>query len=177
MNIYDFNITKIDGTDKSLKDYKGKILLIVNTATGCGLTPQYEAIESLYKKYKENGLEIIDLPSNQFLNQAPESNEEIAKFCTSKYNTTFETFAKVDVNGENEIPLYTFLKAEKPNDTDNGGMQMLHEKLKGIFEVGQNDIQWNFTKFLVDTEGNVINRYAPTVTPEELEKDIIKLIG
>lgn len=176
MNIYDFNIKKIDGTEKSLSDYKGKVLLIVNTATGCGFTPQYEGIESLYKKYKDSGFEIIDLPSNQFLNQAPESNEEIAQFCTLKYNTTFETFAKVNVNGEDEIPLYTFLKAEKPTDTDNGGMKMLHEKLKDIFTVGENDIQWNFTKFLVDKDGNVVNRYAPTVSPEEIEKDILNVL-
>ena len=153
MSIYDFTVKNNKGEDVSLSEYKGKALLIVNTATGCGFTPQYEGLENLYKKYKEQGFEILDFPCNQFGNQAPGSDEEIHSFCTLKYATTFPRFKKVDVNGENEAPLYTFLKKEK------GGL------------LGSN-IKWNFTKFLVDKSGNVVERFAPTATPESLEEKI-----
>ncbi|MGE4214284.1 MAG: glutathione peroxidase [Anaerotignaceae bacterium] len=176
MGIYDYSVKKVDGSEVSLKEYEGKVMLIVNTATGCGFTPQYEGLEKLYANYKDKGLEILDFPCNQFLNQAPGTNEEIVSFCKLKYDTNFETFAKIEVNGDNASPLYQFLKQEKPEEIDNGLMDGLHEKLKGIFSVGKTDIQWNFTKFLVDREGNVINRFAPTVTPEELEAHIGKLI-
>lgn len=157
MSIYDYNVKTRDGKDFPLKKLKGKVLLIVNTATGCGFTPQYEGLEKLYKKYHKDGLEILDFPCNQFGNQAPGSNEEIHNFCTLKYNTTFDQFAKVDVNGEHEIPLYTFLKNAK------GGVM-------------GSKIKWNFTKFLVDRDGNVIKRYAPTDTPEKIEGAIKELI-
>lgn len=155
--IYDYEVNTRDGKTKNLSEYKGKVLLIVNTATGCGFTPQYEGLENLYKKYKDKGLEILDFPCNQFGNQAPGTNEEIHEFCTLKYNTTFPQFAKIDVNGKNESPLYTYLKKQK------GGI------------LGKN-IKWNFTKFLVDKNGNVIKRFAPTDTPESLEKNIIELL-
>ena len=157
MNIYDFTVKTRKGEDFSLSEYKGKVMLIVNTATGCGFTPQYEGLENLYKKYHEKGLEILDFPCNQFAGQAPGTDEEIHEFCTLKYNTTFDQFAKIEVNGKNESPLYTYLKNQK------------HGLMKAI--------KWNFTKFLVDREGNVVERFEPTTTPEKMEKDILKLLG
>lgn len=157
MSIYDYAVKDRNGNDVSMSNFKGKVLLIVNTATGCGFTPQYEGLEKLYKKYHEKGLEILDFPCNQFGNQAPGTNDEIHNFCTLKYNTTFDQFAKIDVNGENEIPLYTFLKKEK------GGLM-------------GGKIKWNFTKFLVDREGNVVKRFAPTDTPEKIEGSIKALL-
>lgn len=176
MGIYDYSVKKVDGSEVSLKEYAGKVLLIVNTATGCGFTPQYDGLEKLYAQYKDKGFEILDFPCNQFLNQAPGTNEEIVSFCKLKYDTKFETFAKIEVNGDNASPLYKFLKQEKPEETDNGLMEGLHQKLEGIFKVEKTEIQWNFTKFLVDRDGNVIGRFAPTVTPEELEEHISKII-
>ena len=157
MNIYDYVVKNRKNEDVSLSDYKGKVLLIVNTATGCGFTPQYEGLENLYKKYHEKGLEILDFPCNQFGNQAPGTADEIHEFCQLKYNTSYDQFAKIDVNGENEEPLYTFLKGAK----------------KGLIN---SNIKWNFTKFLVDKEGNVVERYASTVTPEKIEKKIVELL-
>lgn len=157
MTIYDFVVKNNKGEDVSLEKYKGKIMLIVNTATGCGFTPQYKGLEELYQKYKDKGLEILDFPCNQFAGQAPGSDEEINNFCTLKYNTTFDRFAKIDVNGDNQAPLYEYLK----------------DKQKGLF--GKN-IKWNFTKFLVNRDGEVIHRYAPTTTPDNIEDDIIKLL-
>ena len=157
MNIYDYVVKNRKNEDVSLSDYKGKVLLIVNTATGCGFTPQYEGLENLYKKYHEKGLEILDFPCNQFGNQAPGTADEIHEFCQLKYNTSFDQFAKIDVNGENEEPLYTFFKGAK----------------KGLIN---SNIKWNFTKFLVDKEGNVVERYASTVTPEKIEKKIVELL-
>lgn len=157
MSIYDFNVKKRDGSDFSLSELQGKVLLIVNTATGCGFTPQYEGLQKLYTKYHDKGLEILDFPCNQFGSQAPGSNDEIHEFCTLKYKTEFDQFAKIDVNGDEESPLYTYLKDQK------GGA--LGKKIK-----------WNFTKFLVDRSGNVIDRFSPTTTPEKIEQDIIKLL-
>ena len=157
MNIYDYAVKAKDGTEVSLKDYEGKVMLIVNTATGCGFTPQFEGLQDLYEKYQERGFEILDFPCNQFGNQAPGSDEEITDFCSSRYGITFPQFAKIDVNGENEAPLYTYLKSQK------GGI------------MGKN-IKWNFSKFLVDRQGNVIDRFAPTTTPEALDKEIAKLL-
>lgn len=157
MNIYDFNAKDIKGGDVKLDKFKGKTLLVVNTATGCGFTPQYEGLEALYKKYKDKGLEVLDFPCNQFAHQAPGTNSEIAHFCKLKYDVSFPQFAKIEVNGENEHPLYTYLKNEK----------------RGVFG---KSIKWNFTKFLIDKQGNVIKRYAPTTTPAKIEKDIIKIL-
>ena len=158
MNIYDFTVKDSKGNDVSLSKYKGKVLLIVNTATGCGFTPQYEGLEKLYKEYKDKGFEVLDFPCNQFLNQAPGSDEEINSFCTLKYDTTFPRFKKIDVNGENAIPLYKWLKEQKG----------------GIFGSA---IKWNFTKFLVDREGNVVKRFAPATPPLKIEEDIKKLLS
>ena len=140
-----------------MADYKGKVLLIVNTATGCGFTPQYEGLQKLYDKYKDQGLEILDFPCNQFGHQAPGTEEEIQEFCTLKYKTTFPLFAKIDVNGKNADPLFTYLKNQQ------GGF------------LGD-DIKWNFTKFLVSRDGKVIDRYAPVTKPESIEDDILKLL-
>ncbi|SDA18420.1 glutathione peroxidase [Ruminococcus sp. YE71] len=157
MTLYDINVIDRKGNEVSLGEYKGKVLLIVNTATGCGFTPQYEGLEKLYLECRDKGFEILDFPCNQFGNQAPGSDEEITQFCTLRYNTTFPRFKKIEVNGENESPLYTFLKKEQ------GGL------------LG-NNIKWNFTKFLVDREGRVIERFAPTVTPEKLAAKVKELL-
>lgn len=177
MSIYDFKVKDTKENEVSLGDYKGKVLLVVNTATGCGFTPQYEGLEALYEKYKDRGLEILDFPCNQFLNQAPGTNQEIAQFCQLKYNTKFPTFAKIEVNGKNEHPLYAYLKKEHSSDTTNDETAGFLDKLK---KLGQNvigtDIKWNFTKFLVDREGKVIGRYAPTVKPEDLAAKVEELL-
>ena len=157
MSIYEYSVKAQDGSDVALEEYRGKVLLIVNTATGCGFTPQYEGLQDLYEKYQSKGLEILDFPCNQFGNQAPGSDEEITDFCQSRYGVTFRQFKKIKVNGEGEEPLYTFLKAQK----------------KGVMG---NNIKWNFTKFLVDRDGNVTDRFAPTVTPEKLEEQVAKLL-
>ncbi|HHX78856.1 MAG TPA: glutathione peroxidase [Acholeplasmataceae bacterium] len=157
MKIYDIKVKTIDDTESTLKQYEKKVLLIVNTATGCGFTPQYEGLQKLYDKYQEKGLEILDFPCNQFGNQAPGTIKEINSFCSLNYGTTFPRFAKVDVNGENEAPIYKYLKSKK----------------KGLLV---SKIKWNFTKFLVDREGNIIKRYAPTYSPSKIEKDILKLL-
>lgn len=153
MTIYDFSVKARDGSDVSLKDYEGKVLLIVNTATGCGFTPQYTGLQNLYDKYKEKGFEILDFPCNQFANQAPGSDDEIHTFCTGRFGIKFPQFAKIDVNGKNESPLYTFLKKEQSG--------FLGSKIK-----------WNFTKFLIAKDGSVLCRFAPTDTPEKLEEHI-----
>lgn len=157
MNIYDFSVLDPKGNEVSLSKYKGEVLLIVNTATGCGFTPQYEGLEKLYKLYHEKGFEVLDFPCNQFLNQAPGTDEEIAGFCTLKYDTTFPRFKKINVNGEDASPLWKWLKKQKG----------------GLFGSA---IKWNFTKFLVDREGNVVKRYAPVTAPEKIEEDIEKLL-
>lgn len=153
MSIYDFKVKGINGEQVNLADYKGKVLLVVNTATGCGFTPQYEGLQDLYEKYQAQGLEILDFPCNQFGGQAPGTEEEIVDFCQSRYGVTFPQFAKVIVNGEGEEPLFTYLKKEQSG-------------------VMGSKIKWNFTKFLVDRNGNVIDRFAPTVTPEKIEAKI-----
>ena len=157
MKIYDFKVRNAKGEEVSMADYKGKVLLIVNTATGCGFTPQYEGLQKLYDKYKDKGLEILDFPCNQFGHQAPGTEEEIQEFCTLKYKTTFPLFAKVEVNGKNEEPLFRYLKSQE------GGF------------LGD-DIKWNFTKFLVSRDGTVVGRYAPITKPESIESDIQKLL-
>lgn len=177
MTVYDFKVKDAKNNTVSLADYKGKVLLIVNTATGCGFTPQYKGLQELYEKYKDQGFEILDFPCNQFLNQAPGTNDEIVSFCQTKYGTTFKTFAKIEVNGKNEDPLYTFLKKEASKDTENSETSAFLEKLK---KLGQNvvgtDIKWNFTKFLIDRNGNVAARYNPTLTPGDIDGKIAELL-
>lgn len=158
MSLYQIKLEDINNNVVELEKYRGKVLLIVNTATKCFFTPQYEGLEWLYKKYRENGLEILDFPCNQFAKQAPGTIEEIDKFCVNNFNTSFPRFAKINVNGEDESILYTYLKR--------------HEK--GLFN---KKIKWNFTKFLVDQEGRVIKRYSPLVKPVKISKDIQKLLN
>ena len=179
MAIYDFKVKTRSGEEKSLEDFKGKVLIIVNTATGCGFTPQYEGLENLYKAYHEKGLEILDFPCNQFGSQAPGSDDEIHNFCSLKYNTSFDQFSKIEVNGENEDPLYTFLKCEITEDIIDGlKNKMAMGAIEKISTTCQKDgdIKWNFTKFLVDKEGNVVARYSPTYKPEDMEEKIKELL-
>ncbi len=157
MNIYDYKVKDMNNNEISLSDYKDKVLLIVNTATGCGFTPQYAGLEAMYKKYKDKGFEVLDFPCNQFLGQAPGTAEEIHTFCTSKYNISFKQFAKIEVNGKNEESLYTYLKKEQ----------------KGF---GGSKIKWNFTKFLVARDGKIVKRFGPATTPEKIDKEVEKLI-
>ena len=154
-------------------------MLIVNTATGCGFTPQYEGLEKMYQKYHDKGLEILDFPCNQFGNQAPGTNEEIHEFCTLKYNTTFPQLDKVEVNGENESPLFTFIKSQKGFEGFPGIMgKALIPVVKAMDPDYKNNsnIKWNFTKFLVDREGNVVERFESTISPEKIEEKIQELI-
>lgn len=157
MTVYDFKVKIMNGDEKSLSDYSGKVLLIVNTATACGFTPQYAGLEELYRKYSDKGLEILDFPCNQFAGQAPGTDDEIHTFCIGRFGITFPQFDKLEVNGENESPLYTWLKAQK----------------SGVFG---GRIKWNFTKFLIDRKGNAVARFAPTTTPASLEKEIAALL-
>ncbi len=156
-SIYDFTVKAQDGTDRNLEDFRGKVLLVVNTATGCGFTPQYAGLQELYDSYREQGFEILDFPCNQFGNQAPGSDDEIHEFCVGRFSMTFPQFLKVDVNGADEAPLYGWLKSQQ------GG-------------IGGASIKWNFTKFLVDRKGQVIARFAPTTTPEQIERRIVELL-
>lgn len=177
MSIYNFNVKNVDGEEISLSKYKGKVILVVNIATACGLTPQLEGLENLYQKYNEKGFEILGFPSNQFLEQNKEDGKETVKFCMLNYGVTFENFEKVDVNGENANPLFVYLKEQKPNDKENEASKGLLEKLKSLGQVFPgSEINWNFTKFLIDKEGNVVERYSPSYTAEEIEADIEKLL-
>ena len=156
--IYDFTVNDIHGKPVKLDRYRGKVMLVVNTASECGFTPQYKGLEAMYEKLHDKGLEVLGFPCNQFGGQEPGSEKEIAQFCELNYGVTFPMFAKVDVNGNNTAPLYKFLKSEKP----------------GL--LGSEAIKWNFTKFLVDREGNVVKRYAPNDTPESIAKDLEKTL-
>lgn len=157
MSIYDFTATDITGKDVSLSDFKGKVLLIVNTATGCGYTPQYEGLEALYRQYHDQGLEILDFPCNQFGSQAPGTEAEIATFCQTKYDVTFRQFAKVKVNGKEAHPLFVYLKEQQSGPKGKA-------------------IKWNFTKFLVDRDGNVVSRFVSAVKPEDMASEIAALL-
>ncbi len=180
-NVYDFTVKDRRGNDVSLTEYKGKVLLIVNTATRCGFTPQYEELEALYKVYKEQGLEILDFPCNQFGQQAPGTEEEIHQFCTLNFGTEFPQFKKIEVNGENEAPLFTFLKSQRGFqgfDKNHKIGALLDEMLSKADAdyASKPDIKWNFTKFLIDREGNVVERYEPTTDTKEIEEAIKKLL-
>lgn len=178
--IYDFKVKKRDGKDLSLKDLKEKVILIVNTATGCGFTPQYEGLEKLYKEYHDKGLEILDFPCNQFGHQAPGTDEEIHQFCTAKYKTSFDQLKKVEVNGDETEPLYVYLKKEISEDPEPKGMKnkiamKAITKVPGVSKE-KGFIKWNFTKFLVDKSGKVVYRFGPTDKPEEMEDKIKELL-
>ncbi len=178
--IYDYSVKTRKGEELKLSEYKGKVILIVNTATGCGFTPQYEPIEQLYRDYHDKGLEILDIPCNQFGEQAPGTDEEIHEFCTIHYNTTFPQMKKAEVNGPNELPLYTYLKSQK--GFEGFGEHSLREKVERRLNAAHpdwrstSDIKWNFTKFVVDREGNVVARFEPTSDMIDVENCIKSLI-
>lgn len=155
--IYDFSVEDSHGRQQPLSQYQGKVMLVVNTASKCGFTPQYKELQALYEAWHEKGLEILAFPCNQFGQQEPGSNEEIQQFCQLNYGLTFPVFAKIEVNGKDAHPLYKYLCSEKKN-------------------ILSANIQWNFTKFLIDQNGNVVNRYEPSVKPKEIEKEIQKLL-
>ena len=177
MSIYDYTLPKPDGTEVSLADFKGKVLLIVNTATGCGFTPHYEPLEKMYEEYHDKGLEIIDVPCNQFREQAPGTDEEIHQFCTLKYNTQFPQYKKSDVNGENALPLFGYLKSQRGFEGFGKGpvALMMSQMLKKIPKDNP-DIRWNFTKFVVDREGNVVARFEPTNDMKTVEECVASLL-
>lgn len=158
MNFYDFVAKDINGKDINMNQYKGKVVLVVNTASKCGFTPQFKGLEELYNEYKEKGFEILGFPCNQFKNQDPKSNKEINNFCQLNYGVTFTMFEKIDVKGPNAHPIFKYLK----------------EQTKGLLN---DEIKWNFTKFLIDSNGNVVKRYAPTTSPSKIKKDIENLLG
>ncbi len=179
MSIYDFTVEKQDGSEVSLSEYKGKVLLIVNTATRCGFTPQYDELQSIYDLHHKDGLEILDFPCNQFGEQAPGSNEEIHSFCTVKYGIGFPQFAKIDVNGENAIPLYKYLTE---NTTFGGFSGPKGLMLKGIAKKMDKDynnngkIKWNFTKFLIDRDGEIVARFEPTDSLDDVKAKIEEIL-
>jgi glutathione peroxidase len=157
-NIYQFDVPKLGGNSQPMEDYKGKVLLVVNTASKCGFTPQYKGLESLYKEYKDKGLMIVGFPCNQFGKQEPGSDSEISEFCELNYGVSFPMASKIDVNGDSAHPIYTYLKAELP----------------GV--IGSKRIKWNFTKFLINRDGKPVKRYAPNVKPEDIAADIKALL-
>ena len=173
--IYEFKTHSNKGAEVDLAQYEGKVLMIVNTASKCGFTPQYDGLEALYQKYKDQGLVIIGFPCDQFAGQEPGSNEEIAEFCRINHGVTFPLMAKTEVNGANAEPIFEYLKSQAPTEEYNGLKAKAAAKLfKTISKSVEkdSDIKWNFTKFLVNRNGTSIKRYAPTTTPEEIEKDL-----
>ncbi|MDR1220390.1 MAG: glutathione peroxidase [Treponema sp.] len=177
MNIYDFTVKDNKGEAVSLSVYRGKALLIVNTATRCGLTPQYEGLEALYKKYQSRGFEILDFPCNQFGGQTPEDDAGITEFCTINYGASFPRFAKIEVNGENTDPLFVWLKENAPEEEADEVSRAFEERIKAFSPfTSPDDIKWNFGKFLIDREGVIRIRYAPVAVPEKLEGDIESLL-
>ena len=174
---YDYKVTKRNGEELDLSTLKGKVVMVVNTATGCGFTPQYAPIEEMYKKYHDQGLEILDIPCNQFGKQAPGSDDEIHEFCQLHYNTTFEQMKKSDVNGENELPLYTFLKSQKGFEGFGKGKMATLLKFTNVGKKKSDpSIRWNFTKFIIDREGNVVARFEPTIDMAVVEEFVKSLL-
>lgn len=179
-SIYDFKFKNRKGEEVSMADFKGKVLLIVNTATGCGFTPQYEGIEKLYEELHDKGFEVLDFPCNQFGHQAPGDDNEIHEFCTAKYKTQFDQMAKVEVNGDEALPLWNYLKLEIPDDPEPKGMKnklamKAISKIPGISKE-KGFIKWNFTKFVVDRNGKVVYRFGPTDEPKDFADKIKELI-
>ena len=175
--VYDFSVKDKTGKEISLSEYEGKVLLIVNTATGCGFTPHYEPLEAMYKELKDKGFEILDFPCNQFAGQAPDSDDKINEFCTLKYGTDFPRFAKIEVNGEGALPLFAYLATEKPFEGFGKGIKnSALDKFAGMNNKKFGDkayIKWNFTKFLIDRSGKVIARFEPTTDMEEVKQAVI----
>ena len=180
MSFYDYTVTNRHGEEVSLKDYEGKVVLVVNTATGCGFTPQYEPIEKMYEAYHEKGFEVLDIPCNQFAGQTPGTDEEIHEFCTLKYHTQFPQMKKSDVNGENALPLYGYLKEQKGFEGFGKGpmafaMGVMLKKIDKHYAENP-DIKWNFTKFVVDREGNVVARFEPIADIKKVEECVVSLL-
>ena len=179
MNVYDFTVKTRKGEEVKLSDYRGKVLMIVNTATGCGFTPQYKELQAIYDAHKDDGLEILDFPCNQFADQAPGTDEEIHTFCTGRFGITFPQFAKCDVNGENAIPLYQWLTSSTTFDGFNGPAGLM---LSGVVKKMDKDyknngnIKWNFTKFLIDREGNIVERIEPTLDMKKVKEKVEALL-
>ena len=175
--VYDFTVKDRQGNEVSLSDYAGKVLLIVNTATGCGFTPHYDPLEAMYKEFRDQGFEILDFPCNQFANQAPGTEDEIHEFCTLKFGTEFPQFAKIDVNGDSADPLFAFLATEKPFTGFGKGLK--NAALSKFTEMNNKQfgdkayIKWNFTKFLIDREGRVVARFEPTVDMAEVREAVV----
>ena len=180
MNIYDYSVPRPDGSELKLSEYKGRVMIIVNTATGCGFTPHYEPLEKMYEAYHEKGLEIIDIPCNQFAGQTPGTDEEIHQFCTLKYNTKFPQMKKSDVNGENALPLYGYLKSQQGFEGFGSGVKAMAMKVaaksKDKDYKNNPDIKWNFTKFIVDRDGRVVKRFEPTADMKAVAEYIKKLM-
>ena len=180
MSIYDFEYTSIENQPVKMSDYKGKVLLVVNTASKCGFTPQYKGLEELYQKYKDRGFTIIGFPCNQFMKQEPGNNQEISEFCSVRYGVTFPLSGKVDVRGETAIPLFQYLTSQKEFKGFEKGLKnktfglMLRNRYKDGFH--DNQIKWNFTKFLIDRNGNVVSRHESPVKPKDMAGDIEKLL-
>ncbi|MBQ6250254.1 glutathione peroxidase [Ruminococcus sp.] len=180
MSVYDFTVKAQDGTEVALSDYKGKVLLIVNTATGCGFTPQYDELQDIYEEFQAKGLEILDFPCNQFGEQAPGSDEEIHSFCTGRFGITFPQFAKIDVNGDNAIPLYKWLVENSTFEGFGKGPKAL--AMGGVMKLMDKDyknnskIKWNFTKFLISREGGIIGRFEPTNSMKDLRAAVEKAL-
>ena len=180
MSVYDFSVKGRDGSVVSLKEYAGKVLLIMNTATGCGFTPQYEGLQELYTDLKDKGLEILDFPCNQFKEQAPGSNEEIHAFCTGRFGVTFPQFAKVEVIGENASPLFRYLSENTTFEGFGKGPKAL--AMKAVVKTMDKDykhngnVKWNFTKFLIDREGNIVARFEPTTDVAEVRKKVEEIL-
>ena len=180
MSFYDYSVKNPKGEDVSMKDFQGKVVLVVNTATGCGFTPQYKDLETMYEAFHDKGLEILDIPCNQFAGQTPGTDDEIHEFCTLRYNTRFPQMKKSDVNGENELPLYTFLKSQQAFKGFGKGakalaMGVMLKKIDKDYKNNPN-IKWNFTKFLVDREGNVVDRFEPTEDMKVVSEKVAELL-
>jgi glutathione peroxidase len=178
MGIYDFDVTAADGSTRHLRDHAGHALLIVNVASKCGLTPQYEGLEAMHRDLHGRGLDILGFPCNQFGGQEPGTDEEIQEFCSAKFDVTFPVLAKIDVNGPDADPLYSYLRAEAPGDfgPDSGPLYE-HVKSSRPEAIGTDEIKWNFTKFLVGRDGEVLRRYEPTVAPGQIHADLDELLG
>ncbi|WP_153338722.1 glutathione peroxidase [Nocardia aurantia] len=177
MSVYEYSVTTANGETKSLGDYKDRVILIVNVASKCGFTPQYAGLEALHQATKDRGLDILGFPCNQFGDQEPGTNAEIQDFCSTEYNVTFPVFAKLEVNGPDADPLYTYLRAEAPGDFGpDAGFLYEHIAKNRPETIGTDEVKWNFTKFLVGRDGEVIRRYESTATPEEIGADIALLL-
>lgn len=179
MNIYDFTVKMQNGEDVSLSSFQGKVLLVVNTATGCGFTPQYTELQEMYEEFKEQGFEILDFPCNQFANQTPGTDEEVHDFCTGRYGITFPQYSKIDVNGDNAIPLYQWITSNTKFEGFDGAMGLiLRPVVKKMDKDYKNNgnIKWNFTKILIDREGNIVARYEPTADIKKIRAKVEELL-